>query len=402
MKRYLSDCFLQHFKQDRQMIFLSGARQVGKTTLAKQTFENSFKASYLNWDKISDRQLILGGSEQVANKIGLNLLSEKTPLCIFDELHKYKGWKDFLKGFFDSFEKNCKVLVTGSASFETFKKGGDSLMGRYFPYTLHPLSTAELVQKENLENLYNPVRKIDKQEWEFLYKFGGFPEPFLKAKESFYKRWSSLRLKQLLQEDVRDLTKIQEISQLEVLAKVLGSQVGQLVSYTYLAKISRVSVDTIRRWLETLKSLYYCFEVRPWYHNIARALRKEPKYYLWDWSLVEDKGARAENMVASALLKYVHYYNELGKANLGLYFIRDKQKKEVDFLITSDNKPFFLVEVKFSSKTALAKSLEYFHQQLETQFAFQVAFDLDFVGQDCFSCTKPTIVPAQTFLSQLI
>lgn len=406
MKRYLLEELVHHYQNNRQMIFLSGPRQVGKTTVAGMLGGTFSTSQYFNWDNRGHRESILQGPDTIAEALGLNRLQPEAPLCAFDELHKYRDWRDFLKGFFDQYEKSAQVLVTGSASLETFKRGGDSLMGRYFPYTLHPVSVAECVgvpgKTVEGELINRQPEPIEDNQWDALWKFGGFPEPFLKADQRFYNRWRKLRTEQLFREDLRDLTRIQELGQVEILAELLRQQVGQLTSYSYLAKTVRVSVDTIRRWIVTLESLYFCYTVKPWHNNIARALRKEPKYYLWDWSQIDDPGARAENMVASALLKAVHWWTETGEGNFGLHFIRDKQKREVDFLVTRDQQPWFLVEVKNKSTTGLSNSLRYFQQQTGAPHAFQVAMDDAFVARDCFEHRDPIIVPAKTFLSQLI
>lgn len=402
MRRYLLDYLAAHYCGHRQMIFLSGPRQVGKTTLAKALNERFTSGCYLNWDNPTHRELILKGPKEIAHHAGLERLQAGLPLCVFDELHKYRHWRNFLKGFFDQYENDTKTLVTGSASLATFKRGGDSLMGRYFPYTLHPVSVAECARSKVLDSMIHRPVQIDGEKWDALWQFGGFPEPFLKAEKRFYNRWSKLRTEQLFREDLRDLTRIQELGQVEILAELLRRNAGQLTSYSSLAKTVRASLETLRRWVSTLEALYYCFAVRPWHHNVARALRKEPKYYLWDWSQVESPGARAENMVASALLKAVHWWTESGQGNFALHFVRDKQKHEVDFLVSRNQQPWFLVEVKSSGRANLADSLNYFQKQTKARHAFQVAMDAEFVDQDCFERLTPVIVPGKTFLSQLV
>lgn len=402
MKRLLLDELSSHYREHRQMVFLSGPRQVGKTTLAKALIDLLPGSEYLNWDNQAHRAVILEGPEAVASRLGLDRLLSSPPLCAFDELHKYQHWRNFLKGFFDQYEDQARSLVTGSASLETFKRGGDSLMGRYFPYRLHPLSVGECLGNMASGPVCKEPAPIDDDRWEALWRFGGFPEPFLKANQRFYNRWRTLRTEQLFREDLRDLTRIQELGQVEMLAELIRNQVGQLTSYAYLAKNVRVSVDTARRWIATLEALYFCFAVKPWHRNVARALRKEPKYYLWDWSQVGDAGARAENLIASALLKSVHWWSETGQGNFGLHFVRDKQKREVDFLVTRDHQPWFLVEVKTSEKAGLSDSLAYFQRQTGAAHAFQVAMDAEFVARDCFGQRSPIIVPARTLLAQLV
>lgn len=402
MYRYLLDDLAAHYRGHRQMVFLSGPRQVGKTTLARTLGEQFSPSHYFNWDDPAHRELILKGQEAIARHAGLDRLQAHLPLYVFDELHKYRHWRNFLKGFFDQYENNSRILVTGSASLATFKRGGDSLMGRYFPYTLHPVSVAECTKSNSLDSILRKPAQVDDEKWNALWRFGGFPEPFLKAEQRFYNRWRKLRTEQLFREDLRDLTRIQELGQVEFLAELLRQHAGQLTTYAYLAKTVRVSMDTVRRWISTLEALYYCFTVKPWHRNVARALRKEPKYFLWDWSQVESPGARAENLVASALLKAVHWWTESGLGDFDLHFVRDKQKREVDFLVSRDQQPWFLVEVKSSGSTELSDSLRYFQKQTKAPHAFQVAMDMEFVDRDCFKQSKPLIVPGKTFLSQLV
>ena len=402
MQRYLLDDLIVHYRAHRQMVFLSGPRQVGKTTLAKAVDEQFALGHYFNWDDPGHRELILRGPGEIARHADLDRLQAEPPLCAFDELHKYRHWRDFLKGFFDQYENSAKILVTGSASLATFKRSGDSLMGRYFPYTLHPVSVAECAKPSAADSTIREPSRIDDEQWDALWHFGGFPEPFLKAEQRFYNRWRKLRTEQLFREDLRDLTRIQELGQMEILAELLRQQVGQLTTYSYLSKTVRVSLETVRHWISTLEAMYYCFTVRPWHRNVARALRKEPKYYLWDWSQADSPGARAENLVASALLKAVHWWAEAGQGDFSLHFIRDKQKREVDFLVVRDQEPWFLVEVKNSSTSGLADSLHYFQKQVKAPHAFQVAMDAEFVDRDCFEQTAPVIVPGKTLLSQLV
>ena len=217
--------------------------------------------------------------------------------------------------------------------------GGDSLLGRYFSYTLHPISVADCTNSTTPELINHIPQRIEDEKWDALWRFRGFPKPFTRATYRFYNRWRSLSSEHLLREDIRELIRIQELGQIQTLAEYLRHRVGKLTSYTYLAKNTRVSVDTVRRWISTLESLYYIFTVKPWHQNISRALRKEPKYYLWDWSRVNESGARTEIWVASSLLKAVHWWTQTGVGEFQLYFIRDKEKREVDFLVTQNQQP---------------------------------------------------------------
>ena len=399
MKRIYNDLLIEHCKENRQMAFITGPRQVGKTTTSRSLFNDH---AYLNWDNQKARENILKGPDKVSSVLNLDQLQTKKVNIIFDELHKYSKWKSFLKGFFDTYEEKSVIIVTGSARMNVFKRGGDSLMGRYFLYRMHPLSVRELIHSTPSLHITRRPEILDKASFDDLMKYGGFPEPFLKSDKRFYNRWKKLRTEQFFYDDLRDITQIQEIAQIQVLAKILKETSGQLVNYSNLANHVNVAVDTIIRWVSTLESMYYCFSIRPWFDNVPKSLRKQPKIYLWDWSDIKFSGPKKENFVASHLLKAVHFWNDAGFGDFGLFFLRDKIKREVDFLITKDNAPWVLVEVKSSDKKSLSKALKYFKEKLNIPHAFQVVFDMDYIDADCFENNKPVIVPALTFLSQLV
>lgn len=405
MYRFYTDTIKTDLLEQRQMLFVSGPRQVGKTTLAHTITDAN--GHYFNWDNRQHRQWIL---ESVSNtvdseliiQLGLQELRSERSLVAFDELHKFKDWKNYLKGFFDVYEKELAILVTGSARMDTFRKGGDSLMGRYFHYRMHPLSLREVSADFDRDALLQTPQKPDNQALEQLLKFGGFPEPFVKADTRFYNRWQQLRQQQLIYEDIRDMNQVQDIAQLDVLASLLRAQSGQVIRYSTLAKQLSVSVDTVRRWVTLLESFYYAFRVRPWFENITTALRKEPKVYLWDWSQVQDIGARNENLIASHLLKAVHWWSDSGWGDYQLHYLRTKDQKEVDFLISKNNKPWMLVEAKSSGKAALSKHLQWFQEKTGADYAFQVGLDMPYVEADCFAIKQPVKVPAETLLMCLV
>ena len=396
MKRRYEELLAQHFSDDSQMAFMSGPRQVGKTTTSSSFASENI---YLSWDNDDDRMVILDGPAAVKSRIGIS----PSRTIIFDELHKYPQWKNFLKGFYDSYGRDKRnIVVTGSARLDVYRKGADSLMGRYFSYRMHPVSVAEILSSNIPEQEISHPAKINHEDFTALLKFGGFPEPFLKKNTRFHTKWKRMRFQLLFREELRDFSKIHEIGQVEVLAELIKLQTGQLVNYAALARKIRASQDSIRRWISVLKSLYYCFSVRPWTKNVSRSILKDPKLYLWDWSVIRDEGARCENFIASHLLKAVHWWNDCGFGDFGLYFLRTKDKREVDFLITRDGRPWFLAEVKSSGNSSLSRNLYYFHERLETKQAFQVAIDADYINANCFESTDPVQVPARTFLSQLV
>jgi hypothetical protein len=292
--------------------------------------------------------------------------------------------------------------VTGSSRLDIYRKGADSLMGRYFLYRMHPLSVAELAHQKMPDREIGRPQYTDQTDFETLDRFGGFPEPFLKNNVRFYNRWKRTRLKLLFREDLRDVTRINEVGQVELLAEFVRQQSGQLINYASLARKIRASQDSIRRWLGVLESLYYCFMIRPWTKNVTRSLIKEPKIYLADWALAADAGTRYENLVGCHLLKAVAWWQDSGLGEYGLHYLRTKDKREVDFIVSKNGSPWFIVEAKYSQARPLSKSLEYFQTKIGAKHAFQVVADARYKDVDCFEYNYPIIVPARTFLSQLV
>jgi uncharacterized protein len=398
MKRVYDAMLAEHLQQRRQMAFVAGPRQVGKTTTCR-----GVGTIYFDWDSPEHARLIVTGPEVVARAAGLDQLQDAAgrPILVFDELHKYPHWKRFLKGFFDRYEEQCRIVVTGSSRLDAYRRGGDSLMGRYFLFRMHPVTVAEWLNPElpNSE-LIREARPIDETAWQQLLRFGGFPEPLLTADQRFSTRWQALRHTQLFKEDARDLTRIQDIALLDIMGRMLDDRSGQQLVYGNLARDVGVAPATAKMWVETLCALHAGFLVRPWFKNVSSALRKEPKWFVRDWSVIGDAGRRFETMVAVHLLKAVEGWTDLGYGQFSLRYVRDKQKREVDFLIVRDDQPWFLVEAKLGDAT-LSPHLRHFQHQTGAAHAFQVVQDLPYVAANCFSRSDPVVVPARTFLAQL-
>jgi len=261
-----------------------------------------------------------------------------------------------------------------------------SVMGRYFLYRMPPFSIVEILTQAipDTKRIVRQPGKIKAADFRALWQHGGYPEPFLKRDTRFARRWQSLRLEQLVREDIRDLTQIQQIGQLELLVKLLARRSAQQLIYGKLAKEIRVSVDTLRRWVDTLCNLHLGFLVRPWFRNVSRSLRKEPKWFLRDWSSIEDAGSKAETFVACHLIKAVDGWNDMGLGSFELGYLRDKEKHEVDFLVVRDGTPWFLVEVKHT-EGPISPTLKFYQDQLKAPFAFQLVLDRDYVDADCFA-----------------
>ena len=389
MERQIASGIQEQFSKHRQMAILLGPRQSGKTWLCRHL---SLPTKYFSWDDPAHRRLIVENGTGLVEAAGLNQLADQRPVVAFDELHKFSGWKGFLKGFYDTWEERCHILVTGSASLDAFSRGGDSLMGRYFPWHCDPFTWAEVLASGELGSAAEEATA-----WDALLGFGGFPEPFLKRDGPFWRRWKNLRWKQLFREDLRDLTRSLETQRMEILGTLLLEQAGGQCNWTSLSNKLQVSQETVRRWFSHLEALHTLFALLPWSRNVARSLLKEPKVYFTDWSWVADAGARAENFVAGQLRATIHSWQDRGLGDFGLWYLRDKDQREVDFLVSKDGQPWIALEVK-KSETTLSPHLGHFAKQLGTAHNFQIVLDLPEVKANPFEQdASPLVVPARTF-----
>lgn len=387
-ERYLSKRILEDLSQ--KMVFVGGPRQVGKTTLARELISKKFKNSfYFNWDYSPDRRKIINFE-----------LPGEDGLLIFDEIHKYKKWKTIIKGIFDTHKSKYKILVTGSAKMNVYRKGGDSLLGRYHYYTLHPFSLAELLSINNDFAVFSALPIASNSfisELNSLFKFGGFPEVLLMENERNLRRWHSEKLERLFKEDIRDVEYIRDISNMMLLGDLLPSKVASLLSINSLRENLEVSHRAVASWLSILEVFYYHFRIYPYQSKKIRSIKKEPKLYLYDWSEIDDEGARFENMLASHLLKFVRYIAESESHKINLNYLRNVDKKETDFLVTVENKPWFAVEAKLN-EDSLDPNLIYFKERLNIPFIYQV------IKKDKVDILKDgiRIISASKFLTGLI
>ena len=394
-KRIYEAVLEEHLRDNRQMAFLTGPRQCGKTTLAK-----SLSDRYFTWDDLATRRLVAGDAAGLADAAGLNVAGERKTILVLDEIHKFVRWKSFLKGFFDLYADRTSLIVTGSARLDIYKRGGDSLMGRYFLYHMHPLGVAELVRPElDVREIHAP-RPVADADWDALWDHGGFPEPFTRRDRRFTVRWRKLRREQLFREDLRDLTKIADLTGVRILSELLLARAGNQIVTSSLAREIGVAETTVKTWTATLEYFHEGFQVRPWFRNVENSIRKTPKWYQRDWCEVADEGARFENLVACHLLKAVDMWNDLGLGDYALHYVRNKAKEEVDFLVAKDGRPWFLVEAKLSD-IRLSPALASMQKATGAAHAFQVVRDLPYADADAFSHRDPISVSARSFLSQL-
>lgn len=350
--RYLSPLVQNFCFPTHKMAFISGPRQCGKTTFAKSLLKSRGTGQYFIWDDIEFRRLWAKDPKNV-----IPAKSRKVPIVVLDEIHKAKLWKRSLKGVYDVVNKPIDFIVTGSARLNVYKKGSDSLLGRYFPFRLHPFTLREMENRKPLspdaflqeifsKSHQSPKRKKD--DFKALFTFGGFPEPLFSQNTKMAKAWRLTRTEQVIREDLRDLSRIPELSQIEMMTSLLPERVGSLLSLASLREDLEVSFQTVKRWLEYLKQLYYAFEIKPFTKSISRSLKKDGKLYLWDYGEISNPAARFENLVACHLLKTCHYWTDSGEGKFDLFYLRDKEKHEIDFLITKDRQPWLPVEVKLN------------------------------------------------------
>ena len=394
-KRIYEAVLEEHLHENRQMVFLSGPRQCGKTTLAKTLADR-----YFTWDDLATRRLVAGDAAGLADAAGLGIASGRKTVISLDEIHKFVRWKSFLKGFFDLYEDRVRIIVTGSARLDIYKRGGDSLMGRYFLYHMHPLGVAELVRHRLEATETHAPRPVPADDWAALWEHGGFPEPFVRRDMRFTHRWRKLRREQLFREDLRDLTKIADVAGIRTLSELLLARAGNQIVSASLSREIGVAEKTVKTWIATLEYFHEGFTVRPWFRNVENSIRKTPKWYQRDWCEVADEGARFENLVACHLLKAVDMWNDLGLGDYALYYVRNKAKVEVDFLVVKNGKPWFLAEAK-TSDTAISAALGAMQRATGAKHAFQVVRDLPYRAADAFTYREPVAVSAQSFLSQL-
>lgn len=368
-ERYLNAQVIEDLKS--KMVFVGGPRQAGKTTLARQVIGRP--EGYLSWDIAEHRERILKRELPAA------------PVWAFDEIHKYRGWRNYIKGLYDKLGHRQKILVTGSARLDFYRFGGDSLQGRYHYLRLHPFSVAEL-------NIKTTPGLRD------LLTLGGFPEPFLGGSVTAARRWSREYRSRLVREDLADLERIQDLGRLELLMIRLPELVGSPLSLNGLREDLQVGHKTVSKWMLALERLYAVFRLPPFGAAKIRAVKKEQKHYHFDWSLIPDDALRFENLVASHLLKWVHFEQDAKGRDLELRYFRDIDGREIDFVVTDGSRPLQFIECKWSD-APIGAGLRY----LKARFPSCDAWQISAVGtKNYVSPERIRVCPAIDFLAGLV
>ena len=361
-ERYLTDAVFEDLSE--KMAFVGGARQVGKTTFAVELLGERFEhLAYFNWDNRADRKEIMASR-----------WPGDADLLVFDEIHKLRGWKSRIKGEYDKLKARYKFLVTGSARLDVVRRGGDSLQGRYHYYRLHPFSLAEILGRKASVEIFREIPVADEsasEELASLLEYGGFPEPLFKQSAHHLRRWHNEKIERMFRDDIGTTAQVRDLGLMKLLSDILPERVGSLFSINSVREDLEAGYKAVSNWLAILESFYYAYRIRPFTSRWIRSIKKEPKLYLWDWSEIADPGTRFENMIASHLLKLCHFLHDRDGFLAELHFLRDIEKREADFLVTVDRKPWFAVEAKLADES-ISPDLRYFKDRMKIPFAYQL------------------------------
>jgi len=354
------------FDAEKHLVFMSGPRQTGKTTLARDIASREASSVYFNYDVPTDRAKLLRNPvffEETDREKG------DVPLIVLDEIHKYSDWKNYLKGAYDGYSGAFRFLVTGSGRLDLSRHRGDSLAGRYlhfhiFPFTLGEVfsSSVAIIDQEHLNTVPEKNRQARKA-WETMFHVSGFPEPFIKGSETSYRRWAASYHSQVIRDDIRDEFAVRRVDRMEMLYMMLADRVGSPISVSSLAQTLKVAHTTVTSWLDVLERFFLTFRLRPYSRRVSRSIVKDAKLYFYDYRRIDDPGARFENMVAVELNRAVTLWRDFGLGDFQLLYLRNKDKQEVDFIVAEGSVPRFIVEAKLSDP-AVGPQLKKFQSML--------------------------------------
>jgi predicted AAA+ superfamily ATPase len=372
-----------------RLVCVTGPRQVGKTASC-----SALSPHYVDCNNVADRLVMLRGPAALIQHLGLDDSREREPVLVIDNLHGHRNWKGLVRRLTAAYGAGLRLVVS------TLEPPRGNLPADSFILRINPWSVGECARAAPPDGPIKPPAPIGDEDWAGLLEHGGFPEPFSKRDSRITRRWNTRRWEELIRDDLPRLAAVRDPDVVQMLAMLLAGRSGTHLIYSELSRELNVTVDTVRRWLDLMERLQFGFRVRPWFARVPKALRKEPKWFLRDWSGVTDPLARARTVVACHLLKAAQGWTDLGFGQFELRYVRDKTKREIDFLMLRDRKPWFLVAV--SLREGSDPALEYFQSCTRAQHAFHVVMGNAYSASDCFSRTGPVVVPARTLLSQLL
>lgn len=351
----------EEFDEEKALVFISGPRQAGKTTFAKEIASSQASSFYFNYDIPANKALLLERPtffEEVDRK-------GSRPLVILDEIHKYQDWKNYLKGIFDGYSDEFRFIVAGSGRLDVSRKKGDSLAGRYLHFHLFPFTLGEMFaikvgpDQETLSSEVPGEKPEAWEAWDTMYRVSGFPEPFLAGSEVKYRRWAKTYHARIIRDDIRGEHAVRQMDTMEALYGLLPERVGAPFSASSLSRILKVSHKTVSSWIDLFQGFLLIFKLKPYSKRLARSLVKEPKIYFYDYRRIPNAAVRFENMVAVELHRAVTLWTDYGLADYRLFYLRNKDREEVDFLVTKDGNPQFMVETKLTDPSVSAQLRKY-------------------------------------------
>ena len=388
--RYHDQVLREHLAHARTVV-VGGPRGIGKTAAC-----SALSPNFLDWNDAAGRLVILRGPEAIIKHLGLERSREREATLVIDNLYRSRNWKSLLRSFSARHGSRLRLVVT---TLDASRGPRSGLPASSHVLRLHPWSVGECARTVPPDSPITSPAAVSDADWAALLEHGGFPEPFAKRDPRFTRRWHTQRQQELLGSDLLMLAAVRDPAAVQMLALLLAARSATPLIYSDLSRELAVTVDTIRRWMDLLVGLQYGFCVRPWFTRVPKALRKEPKWFLRDWSAVTEPLARGRTFVACHLLKAVQSWTDVGFGQFELRYVRDKAKREVDFLVLRDRRPWFLVAV--TNDESPTPALRYFQDCTRAPHAFQVILDGPFSLADCFERTEPAVVSARTLLSQL-
>ena len=353
----------------RTILLLTGARQTGKTTLAKKKYPH---LRYINLDAPENRELLrIIPTASWAQDVGNAIIDEaqKEPL-VFDKV-KYA---------FDAGTISFEVIL-GSSQILLLKKIRESLAGRISIFELWPLMMSEIKYDESHHDikpplfdklfsespinqslsqipsiLFDDAQSRDKNIENYILNWGGMPA-LLPLSDSQRTKWLQDYEYTYLERDLSDLARLDDLMPFRKLQKLSALRSAQLLNYSEIARDAGVSVDTAKRYLEYLSISYQVILLQPYYRNITSSVVKTPKIYWLDIGLLrtltgfrgEISGSLYETMVVSEIVKWVRSVQRQTE----LYFYRTRSGLELDLLLQTSN-GIIGMEVKSRERVVLS------------------------------------------------